>query len=119
MGGFATNTVTMTKLESYTVGGHFTATQFYSDVEGHPDDPGSARIGRVGLFHFDAENLAPIRRIPNGTTEADSMDRGNWCRRDLVVVSLPSRGERFRKRHLVVTLGPIIRDRCDVGIARD
>jgi prephenate dehydratase len=38
MGGFATNGVNMTKLESYMVGGSFTATQFLADVEGHPDD---------------------------------------------------------------------------------
>ena len=38
LGGFATNGVNMTKLESYMVGGRFTATQFYADVEGHPDD---------------------------------------------------------------------------------
>jgi prephenate dehydratase len=36
MGGFATNGVNMTKLESYMVGGSFTATQFYADVEAHP-----------------------------------------------------------------------------------
>jgi prephenate dehydratase len=38
MGGFATNNVNMTKLESYQVGGSFKATQFYADVEGHADD---------------------------------------------------------------------------------
>ena len=38
MGGFATNGVNMTKLESYMVDGIFSATQFYSDIEGHPDD---------------------------------------------------------------------------------
>jgi prephenate dehydratase len=38
MGGFATNGVNMTKLESYMVGGSFTATQFYADIEGHPED---------------------------------------------------------------------------------
>ena len=38
MGGFATNGVNMTKLESYMVGGSFTATQFYADVEAHPDE---------------------------------------------------------------------------------
>ena len=38
MGGFATNGVNMTKLESYQLDGAFTATQFYADVEGHPDD---------------------------------------------------------------------------------
>ena len=38
MGGFATNSVNMTKLESYMVEGSFTATQFYADIEGHPED---------------------------------------------------------------------------------
>lgn len=38
LGGFATNGVNMTKLESYMVGGSFTATEFYADIEGHPDD---------------------------------------------------------------------------------
>ena len=38
MGGFATNGVNMTKLESYQVGGQFQATQFYADIEGHPED---------------------------------------------------------------------------------
>jgi prephenate dehydratase len=43
MGGFATNSVNMTKLESYQLGGEFTATQFYADIEGHPDDAHVAR----------------------------------------------------------------------------
>ena len=38
MGGFATTGVNMTKLESYMVGGDFKATQFYAEIEGHPDD---------------------------------------------------------------------------------
>jgi prephenate dehydratase len=38
LGGFATNGINMTKLESYMVGGSFAATQFYADVEGHPKD---------------------------------------------------------------------------------
>ena len=38
MGGFATNGVNMTKLESYQLGGSFNATQFYADIEGHPED---------------------------------------------------------------------------------
>lgn len=42
VGGFATNGVNMTKLESYMVDGSFTATQFYADIEGHPDDPNVA-----------------------------------------------------------------------------
>ena len=43
LGGFATNGVNMTKLESYMVDGVFTATQFYADIEGHPEDPHVAR----------------------------------------------------------------------------
>ena len=38
MGGFATNGVNMTKLESYQLGGSFNATQFYADIEGHPQE---------------------------------------------------------------------------------
>ena len=43
MGGFATNGVNMTKLESYQLGGSFNATQFYADIQGHPEDPAVAR----------------------------------------------------------------------------
>jgi prephenate dehydratase len=43
LGGFATNGVNMTKLESYMINGEFTATQFLSDVDGHPDDPSLSR----------------------------------------------------------------------------
>ena len=43
LGGFATNGVNMTKLESYMVNGQFTATQFLCDVDGHPEQPGLAR----------------------------------------------------------------------------
>lgn len=51
MGGFATNGVNMTKLESYMVGGSFTATQFYADIEGHPDDP-SVQLALDELSYF-------------------------------------------------------------------
>ncbi len=51
MGGFATNGVNMTKLESYMVGGSFTATQFYADVEGHPDDP-NVKLALEELDYF-------------------------------------------------------------------
>lgn len=43
LGGFATNGVNMTKLESYMVGGSFMATEFYADIEGHPEDAHVAR----------------------------------------------------------------------------
>ena len=53
MGGFATNGVNMTKLESYMVGGAFTATQFYADVEGHPEDPPLRRALEELAFYTD------------------------------------------------------------------
>jgi prephenate dehydratase len=40
LGGFATNGINMTKLESYMIGGTFAATQFYADVEAHPEERG-------------------------------------------------------------------------------
>lgn len=54
MGGFATNGVNMTKLESYMVEGEFTATQFYVDVEGHPDQA-SLRNALEELEFFSRE----------------------------------------------------------------
>jgi prephenate dehydratase len=54
MGGFATNGVNMTKLESYMVGGRFTATQFYADVEAHPDDR-PLRLALEELAFFSTE----------------------------------------------------------------
>ena len=54
MGGFATNGVNMTKLESYMVDGSFTATQFYADIEGHPDDA-NVRRALEELRYFTAQ----------------------------------------------------------------
>jgi prephenate dehydratase len=54
MGGFATNGVNMTKLESYMVGGSFTATEFYADIEGHPEDPNLA-LALEELRYFTSE----------------------------------------------------------------
>ena len=51
MGGFATNGVNMTKLESYMTDGSFTATQFYADIEGHPEDP-NVRLALDELRYF-------------------------------------------------------------------
>ncbi len=53
MGGFATNGVNMTKLESYQLGGTFFATQFYADVEGHPKDA-SVALALEELAFFSA-----------------------------------------------------------------
>jgi prephenate dehydratase len=54
LGGFATNGVNMTKLESYMVGGQFTATQFLCDVDGHPEQP-SLRMALEELSFFSRE----------------------------------------------------------------
>lgn len=54
MGGFATNGVNMTKLESYMVGGTFNATQFYADIEGHPEDR-SVQLALEELKYFTSK----------------------------------------------------------------
>lgn len=54
LGGFATNGVNMTRLESYMLGGEFTATQFMCDVDGHPDHP-SLRLALEELSFFSHE----------------------------------------------------------------
>jgi prephenate dehydratase len=58
MGGFATNGVNMTKLESYMVGGNFTATQFYADVEAHPEDrPLKLALEELAFFSTEVKIL--------------------------------------------------------------
>jgi prephenate dehydratase len=58
MGGFATNGVNMTKLESYQIGGSFSATQFYAEVEGHPDEPALQRaLEELGFFSTQVRHL--------------------------------------------------------------
>jgi prephenate dehydratase len=69
MGGFATNGVNMTKLESYQIDGSFSATQFYADIEGHPEQ----RNVKLALeeLQFFSQNLKilgvyradPFRRL--------------------------------------------------------
>jgi prephenate dehydratase len=54
LGGFATNGVNMTKLESYMVGGTFTATQFLAEVDGHPEQP-NLRLALEELAFFSNE----------------------------------------------------------------
>jgi prephenate dehydratase len=65
LGGFATNGVNMTKLESYMVGGSFTATQFYADIEGHPEDPPvRLALEELGFFtdHISILGVYPAAR---------------------------------------------------------
>lgn len=54
LGGFATNNINMSKLESYQLGGKFFATQFYADVEGHPKDH-NLKLALEELGFFSAE----------------------------------------------------------------
>jgi prephenate dehydratase len=65
MGGFATNSVNMTKLESYQVGGSFNATQFYADIEGHPSDPNVAlAIQELEFFSKELKILGIYKAHP-------------------------------------------------------
>ena len=54
LGGFATNGVNVTKLESYQIEGSFNATQFYADIAGHPSDR-SVRLALEELKFFTSE----------------------------------------------------------------
>lgn len=54
MGGFATNGINMTKLESYQLDGQFQATQFYAEIDGHPDDL-AVRFAMEELAFFSTE----------------------------------------------------------------
>ena len=65
LGGFATNAVNMTRLESYMVEGEFTATQFLSDVDGHPDEPALARaLEELRFFSREVRILGTYRAHP-------------------------------------------------------
>ncbi|GEO82954.1 prephenate dehydratase [Pararhodospirillum oryzae] len=76
LGGFATNGINMTKLESYQVGGTFVATQFYADVESRPEDPALARaleelahfthqVKVLGVYPANPYRFAARRTAPN------------------------------------------------------
>jgi len=54
LGGFATNGINMTKLESYLVDGHFVAAQFFAEIEAHPEDP-MAKLAFDELRFFTEE----------------------------------------------------------------
>ncbi|MEZ5936715.1 MAG: prephenate dehydratase [Hyphomonadaceae bacterium] len=71
LGGFATNGVNMTKLESYQVGGAFSATQFYSEVEGHPEDPALMRaLDELSFFSSEIKHLGVFPAHPYRKTAA-------------------------------------------------
>lgn len=65
LGGFATNGVNMTKLESYMVGGQFSATQFLVEVDGHPEDePLKRALEELEFFTTDIRILGTYRAAP-------------------------------------------------------
>ncbi|PTM97358.1 prephenate dehydratase [Mycoplana dimorpha] len=65
LGGFATNSINMTKLESYQIGGRFYATQFYADIEGHPDDANVRRaLEELRFFSEKVRVLGSYRAHP-------------------------------------------------------
>jgi prephenate dehydratase len=69
LGGFATNGVNMTKLESYQLGGSFNATQFYADIEGHPEERG-VRLALEELQFFTSK-LTVLGVYPAHSSRAD------------------------------------------------
>jgi prephenate dehydratase len=72
LGGFATNGVNMTRLESYMVDGQVSATQFLAEIEGHPEQPSVRRaMEELGFFSREIRILgvypmAPVRGVGDG-----------------------------------------------------
>ena len=65
LGGFATNGVNMTKLESYQLGGAFTATRFYADVMAHPDERALVlALEELGFFSEEIKMLGTYAADP-------------------------------------------------------
>ena len=88
MGGFATNGVNMTKLESYMIDGNFFATQFYADVDGHPEDKNLA-------FALEELKFFPhCRSLPRPSVPRD-LQRDAGLARALARHTLPCRGYRI------------------------
>jgi prephenate dehydratase len=73
LGGFATNGVNMTKLESYQLGGKFFSTQFYADIEGHPQDAGVERaLNELDFFSAEVRILGVYEAHPFRASQADA-----------------------------------------------
>ncbi|MEX0405524.1 prephenate dehydratase [Aquibium sp. LZ166] len=72
MGGFATNGVNMTKLESYQLGGKFFSTLFYADIEGHPDDRNVAlALEELQFFSREVRILGVYEAHPFRDTQSE------------------------------------------------
>ncbi|MCB1520388.1 MAG: prephenate dehydratase [Hyphomicrobiaceae bacterium] len=76
LGGFATNGVNMTKLESYQTGGTFNATMFFADIEGHPADrPVQLALEELSFFSSEVKLLGTYRASPYRAAAADRAAR--------------------------------------------
>ena len=71
LGGFATNGVNMTKLESYMVGGEFAATQFLAEVDGHPEEIGVKHaLEELAFFTTDVTVMGVYPASPYRATNS-------------------------------------------------
>jgi prephenate dehydratase len=65
LGGFATNGVNLTRLESYMLNGHFVATQFLCDADGHPEQPALRRaLEELSFFSSEVRVLGVYPAAP-------------------------------------------------------
>jgi len=75
LGGFATNGVNITKLESYQLGGKFFSSQFYVDVEGHPEDRNLAlALEELSFFSHEVRILGVYEGHPFRAEQAQADD---------------------------------------------
>ena len=106
LGGFATNGVNMTKLESYMVGGTFSATVFFAEVEGHPSDAALSRALEE-LDYFSREvrimGVYPADPLPTRRGRQPTLSDAR-CRRP--GFPEPSRDDRAERRCNVPSHGP-------------
>ena len=73
LGGFATNGVNMTKLESYMLAGQFSATQFLCDVDGHPEQPNLRRaLEELQFFSTEVRILGVYPAAPFRLTQGSA-----------------------------------------------
>ena len=104
LGGFATNGVNMTKLESYMVDGEFFATQFYADVDGHPDDTGLAFA--LEELKFFSREFRIVGVYPGQSLPRDVQQREWATVIDLVVPDAVQRVTLLRRAGNTTLHGP-------------
>jgi prephenate dehydratase len=78
LGGFATNSVNMTKLESYMLEGTFSVNQFYSDVEGHPDET-PLKLALEELAFFSQPGSFKILGVYPASPFREKLGRNGRC----------------------------------------